>query len=117
MTNKEQHTLDAADRSLGRVAREAADLLRGKLRPDYLPYLDRGNSVKIINIGQVRITGKKIKQKKYYKHTQYMGHLKVTKMDDLFRRNPCEVMRRAVYGMLPTNKLRDRMISRLKCQK
>lgn len=115
--NREHHTIDAIDKSLGRIAREAAEFLRGKHRPDYLPYLDQGDFVKIINIGKMKITGKKIKQKNYYKHTQYMGHLKVVKMEDLFEKNPCEVMRRAVYGMLPTNKLRDKMIIRLKCQK
>lgn len=114
---RKTHIIDAAGKSLGRLANQIVVLLRGKNKPGYLPYLDQGDYVTIININKIKITGRKMEQKKYYKHSGYLGHLKITKLEDLFKRNPREVVRRAVYGMLPANKLRAKMIIRLKCEK
>jgi len=112
---RQQHIIDAAGRVLGRIAQEAALYLRGKNRPNYQHYLDQGDFVTVVNTDQVKLTGRKMKQKKYYKHTGYLGHLKIKSVENVFKRSSGEVVRRAVYGMLPTNKLRDKMITRLKC--
>lgn len=109
------YTIDASGKVLGRLAVEIADLLRGKNRSDFLPYLDQYNCVTVFNTNKVKITGKKLKQKLYYRHTGYTGHLKVKKMDDLFEKDSAELLKKTVYGMLPKNKLRDRFIKRLKC--
>lgn len=112
---RKTHIIDASGKSLGRLANQAADLLRGKNKPSYLPYLDQGDCVTIINTDKIKFTGQKIKQKKYYKHSGYLGHLKITKLENLLKRDSREVIRRAVYGMMPANKLRAKMLKRLKC--
>jgi len=111
---RKTHTIDATDKSLGRLAVEIATLLRGKQKPDFVPYKDMGDFVVVKNIKKIRITGKKLKQKMYYRHTGYLGSLKKTPMGVLFTKNPKEVLRKAVLGMLPKNKLRAKQIKRLK---
>ncbi len=110
------HTLDATNKSLGRLATEAAVLLRNKNELAFVPYKDEGNVVVIKNIKQVKITGKKPEQKKYYRHSGYPGGLKEKTMGKLFAEHPDEVFRRAVWGMLPKNKLRAEQIKRLKIE-
>ena len=111
---RETHTIDATDKPLGRLAVEVAILLRGKQRPDFVLYKDMGDSVVIKNMKKIRITGKKLEQKIYRHHTGYLGNLKKIPMKDIFAKNPGEVFKKAVWGMLPKNKLRAKQIKRLK---
>lgn len=111
---RETHTIDATGKSLGRLAVEVAILLRGKQKPDFVLYKDMGDFVTVKNMEKVRITGKKLEQKIYRHHTGYPGSLKKTPMKVIFAKNPGEVLRRAVLGMLPKNKLRAKQIKRLK---
>ena len=111
------HTIDANGKVLGRLATEIAVLLRGKNKPDFAPYKDIGDLVVINNVEKLKFTGKKIEQKKYYHHSGYLGSLKETPMKKLLKENPSEILRIAVFGMLPKNKLRAKMIKRLKFAK
>ncbi len=111
---KETHTIDAEGKVLGRLATQIAGLLRGKQRPDFAPNKDIADVVVIKNVDKIKITGKKYTDKIYYRHTGYLGGLKETTYKKVFEKNPSEVLKRAVYGMLPKNKLRDKQIKRLK---
>lgn len=111
---REIHTIDATGKVLGRLATEIAVLLRGKHKPDFVPYKDMGDFVVVKNVDKIKVTGKKIEKKKYYHHSGYLGGLKETPLKKLFEKNPAEVLRRAVWGMLPSNKLRPEQIKRLK---
>lgn len=111
---RDEHIIDASGKTLGRLATEVALLLRGKDKPDFEYREDRGNSVSIFNIGQIKVSGKKAEQKIYYKHSGYHGGMKKTVYKDLFAKNPGEVLKKAVYNMLPKNKLRPKMLARLK---
>lgn len=113
MTRK-VHKIDLADRALGRVASEIAVLLRGKHKTDFEPHLDRGDIVNVVNVDKLKFTGKKAEQKTYYRHTGYPGGVREEKLYRLFKRRPEEVLRKAVYNMLPKNKLRNQMIKRLR---
>ena len=111
---KETHAIDAEGKVLGRLATQIATLLRGKQKPDFAPNKDIDDIVIIKNIDKIRVTGKKYTDKIYYRHTGYLGGLKETNYKKIFEKNPSEVLIRAVYGMLPKNKLRDKQIKRLK---
>jgi len=111
---REIHTINAENRILGRLAVQIAVLLRGKHKPDFVPYKDMGDTVFIENIEKVKVTGKKMKNKKYYRHSGYLGGLKEIPLKKLFEKRPSEVLRRAVLGMMPDNKLRSEQIKRLK---
>ena len=111
------HIIDAKDKVLGRLATEIVILLRGKHKPDFVPYKNMGDIVIIKNVGKIKITGKKMEQKKYYRYSGYPGGLKEIPLKRLFKEKPEEVLKRAVYGMLPKNKLRDRQIKKLKFEK
>ncbi|TSC52843.1 MAG: large subunit ribosomal protein L13 [Parcubacteria group bacterium LiPW_72] len=111
---REWHLLDAKNKVLGRLAGEIAILLRGKNKPQFVLYEDRGDWVVVINAGQIRVTGKKAEQKKYYRHSGYPGGLKTEIFKKVFGRDPSFVLRKAVRGMLPDNKLRKPMLRRLK---
>ncbi|MBI4836832.1 MAG: 50S ribosomal protein L13 [Candidatus Portnoybacteria bacterium] len=111
------YTFDASGKILGRVAVEIANFLRGKNQPNYLPYLDCGNAAIVFNAEKLQVTGRKMRHKIYFRHSGYLGGLKEQSLEELFKKNPCEVLRKAVYGMLPDNKLRDKMIRRLKIYK
>jgi large subunit ribosomal protein L13 len=113
---RKTHTIDATGKVLGRLASEIAILLRGKNKPDFVPYKDMGEFVVVRNIAKIRFTGKKMEQKKYYHHTAYLGGLKNISLKELFKKNPAQVLRKAVMGMLPKNKLRARIIKRLKIE-
>lgn len=109
-----EHKLDATDISLGRLASQVALLLRGKNKPNFIPYLDQGDKVIIENITKIKISGNKLDGKIYYRHSQYPGGLKKEKMKDLIdRKGYAELLKKAVYGMLPDNKLRKEMMKRL----
>lgn len=111
---RQTHTIDAAGKILGRLATEIAILLRGKQRPGYIPNIDAGDFIVVKNIGKIKVTGKKFKDKIYYHHTGYLGGIKAESFEKLFSRRPAEVLRKAVWGMLPKNKLRAKQIKRLK---
>ena len=108
------HTIDATDKVLGRLATEVAVLLRGKHKPDFVPYKDSGDFVVIKNVDKIKITGKKMAQKKYYSHSGYPGAIKETFVGKIFEKDPSEVFKRTVSGMLPHNKLKRDQIKRLK---
>lgn len=111
---KDWHVIDAAGRPLGRVATEAAILLRGKHKPTYEPHLDDGDFVIIINAGQVRVTGNKAEQNRYYTHSGYPGGLKTRTYAEQFSRFPERVIEKAVWGMLPGGPLGESMLKHLK---
>lgn len=113
---RETHTIDAANRVLGRLAVEIANLLHGKNKTDFAPNKDIGDIVVVKNIKNIIVTGKKFDNKIYYHHTGYMGGLKKVSFKKLFKNNPQEVFKKAVFGMLPKNKLRTEQIKRLKFQ-
>lgn len=108
------YTIDATNKVLGRLATEIAVLLRGKNKTDFMPNKDMGDFVVIRNIKKIRVTGKKFEKKIYYHHSGYLGGLKETPFKKLFERDPGKVLKIAVFGMLPKNKLRAKQIKRLK---
>lgn len=108
------YTIDATDRILGRLAVEIAVLLRGKNNPDFVPYKESDVVVVVKNVDKLRVTGKKMEQKKYYRHSGYLGSLKEKPLKTFFAENPAKVLQEAVFGMLPKNKLRARVIKRLR---
>ena len=113
---RETHIIDAQGKPLGRIASEIAVLLQGKHKPEYAPYKDIGDFVIVKNFDKVRFTGKKLKNKKYYRHSGYLGGLKMQTLEELLKKDPYKVLRKAVMGMLPKNKLRKKMIKRLKLE-
>jgi len=114
---KKTHTIDATDKVLGRLAVEISLLLRGKEKTGFAPYKDIGDTVIVKNVDKMKFTGRKTKQKKYYRHSGYLGSLKEITLEKLFEKNPEEVLKKAVFGMLPKNRLREKMIKRLKYAK
>ena len=109
--------IDAKNKSLGRVASEIAVLLQGKTEASYEPRERGNNRVVVKNLTSMRITGKKVKQKIYYRHTGYIGHLKSKTLEEEWEKNPEWVLRHAVRGMLPDNKLRPRRLKLLIIEK
>lgn len=107
------HTIDASGKILGRLSTEVAKLLMGKGKPNFVPYLDNGDFVTVTNASKVKVTGKKLAQKEYIRHSGYPGGRKVETMDKLMNRKPEVVFEHAVKGMLPKNKLGRRMIKKL----
>ena len=106
--------LDAKDQVLGRLASEVASILRGKRKPIYTPHMDTGDHVIVLNAAQVHLTGKKPTKKRYFRHTMYPGGVKWTPFSEMIEEKPTEVIRLAVKGMLPKNKLGRAMIKKLK---
>ncbi len=113
---REWHLIDAKDKILGRLATQIAQLLMGKNKPYFTRYLDCGDYVVVINAKEVKVTGKKEKQKIYYHHSGYPGGLKETPLWMLREKFPERIITKAVSGMLPKNKLRANMLGRLKVQ-
>ena len=113
---RENHTIDATGKVLGRIASEIAILLRGKHKPEFAPNKDIGDFVTVKNVRNLKITGKKMEQKKYFRHSGFLGGVKLVSLKELFKERPAEVLRKAVYGMLPKNKLREKMVKRLKIE-
>jgi len=108
------YVIDATDKTLGRLATEVATLLRGKHKPIYTPHVDTGDHVIVINAEKVRLTGKKLLQKKYYHHSRYPGGLKEINYQTMLERYPERVIEIAVKGMIPHNRLGRKMIKKLK---
>ncbi len=113
---RKTHTIDAADKVLGRLATEIATLLRGKHKPEFAPYKDIGDFVIVQNIRKIKVTGKKKEKKVYYHHTGYLGSLKEIPFKKIFSKDPGKVLKKAVWGMMPKNKLRAKQIKRLKIE-
>jgi len=112
--DKHWHLFDASGRVLGRLATEVAVLLRGKHKPIFSPHLDTGDFVVVINAEKVMLTGKKLKDKLYHRHTGYPGGLKTTTAEQMLRKHPTRVVEYAVRGMLPKTKLGDALFRKLK---
>lgn len=111
--NAKPQTIDATNKAIGRIASQAAFILRGKNKPEYQPNFDSGAKVAVINIAKAKFSGAKLTKVEYKSHSGYPGGLKRVKIGKIFAANPGEVLRRAVWGMLPKNKLRPAMIKRL----
>jgi large subunit ribosomal protein L13 len=99
------HVLDATGVPLGRLASQAAALIRGKHKPTYAPHLDTGDYVVVVNAAEIALTGRKEEQKRYYRHSQYPGGLKVRSVRETREKHPARVVEHAVFGMLPHNRL------------
>lgn len=108
------YIIDAASKPLGRVAVQAADLLRGKLKTTYTPHVDCGDHVIVINCDKVVLTGNKLQQKYYYRHTGYVGHMKATRYDTLMATKPEKAVELAIYGMIPNNTIGRAAMTRLR---
>lgn len=107
------HQFDVKDKVLGRIATEIAHALMGKAKPYYVRHLDCGDYVVVVNAAHVAVTGHKEAEKLYTRYSGYPGGLKTKALWQVRQENPTEIIRRAVFGMLPKNKIRDRLITRL----
>jgi len=105
--------IDASDKILGRLAAEIASILQGKNNPDFAPHKVSDNKVIVFNTSKIKVSGKKFEDKIYYHHSNYPGGIKAKTYKELFEKDPSEPLKRAVYGMLPKNKLRDKILKNL----
>lgn len=118
MVNKRiQYIVDAEGKILGRIATKIANTLSGKLRVDYAPNVDNGDFVTVINAKKVKVTGRKIEQKTYYRHSGYPGGIKSLTLKEMLEKKPEDVILKAVKGMLPKNKIGKAAFLRLKVYK
>jgi len=108
------YLVDASGRTLGRLATEIANRLRGKHKPVFTPHVDTGDYIVVVNAARIRVTGNKLKDKMYHHHTGYIGNLKSINLEGLLARSPELVIRKAVKGMLPKNKLGAAMLRKLR---
>jgi large subunit ribosomal protein L13 len=108
------YVVDAAGQTLGRLASEVASIIRGKYKPQFTPHVDTGDFVVVINADQVVLTGKKLQNKKYYRHSLYSGGLKVTVAQDMLKNNSERMIELAVHGMLPKTRLGQTLKTKLK---
>ena len=106
--------VDATGLTLGRLATQIADTLRGKRKPEYTPHCDVGDFVVVVNAEKVAVTGNKRAAKRYYRHSGYPGGLKSRSLEEMLQRRPEEVLRLAVKGMLPRNRLSRKQLTKLK---
>ena len=111
---RDWYVVDAADQTLGRLATQIATLLRGKHKPTFSPNLDGGDFVIVVNAEKVSVTGKKREEKRYYRHSGYPGGLRSRTLEEMLERRPEEVLRLAVKGMLPRNRLGRQQLRKLK---
>ena len=111
---RDWHFVDARGKILGRMATQIATYLMGKHKPSYSRHLDMGDYVVVVNAGEVEVTGRKEKQKEYYSHSGYPGGFKITKFSKLKKEQPEKIIERAVFGMLPKNRLQSPRLRRLK---
>jgi large subunit ribosomal protein L13 len=106
--------VDATGKTLGRLATQIAIALRGKHKPEYTPHVDTGDFVIVVNAEKISVTGNKLEDKKYYRHSGYPGGLKTRTLAEQLERRPEEVIRKAVKGMLPRNRLARKQLTKLK---
>jgi large subunit ribosomal protein L13 len=111
---RDWYVVDAQGQTLGRLATHVATILRGKHKPNFTPHVDCGDYVIIVNAEKIHVTGQKMTQKKYYRHSGYPGGLRVVTLRDQLQKFPARVLEHAVQGMLPKNKLGRRMFRKLK---
>jgi large subunit ribosomal protein L13 len=111
---REWYLVDADGKTLGRLATQIADTLRGKRKPQYTPHVDTGDFVVVVNAEKIAVTGNKLDQKRYYRHSGYPGGLRSRTLREQLERRPTEVLRVAVKGMLPKNRLARQQITKLK---
>jgi len=111
---KDWFLVDAENKILGRLASKIASILKGKTKPIFTPYLDTGDFVVVINAQKVKLTGRKLNDKVYYHYSGYPGGMKSITPKDLLQKKPEEVIRKAVWGMLPKNSLGRQMLTKLK---
>lgn len=112
--DRKWYVVDAKDKVLGRVASQVATILRGKHKPIYAPHMDVGDHVIIINADKIRVTGKKSQTKRYFRHSGYPGGVRFDTFAELIQRHPERILEKAVWGMLPHNKLGRKMFKKLK---
>ena len=108
------YILDAEGEMLGRLACKAANILRGKTKPEFTPHVDTGDHIIIINAEKIQLTGRKLQQKQYHRHSGYPGGLKVTPAHKMMKQKPTEMVKRAIKGMLPKNKLGRQIYRKLR---
>ena len=108
------YVVDASGRTLGRLASEIAVRLRGKHKPEYTPHVDTGDYIVVVNAEKIRVTGNKLQDKIYHRHTGYIGNLKSINLADLMEKAPERALTQAVKGMLPKNKLGAAMLKKLR---
>ena len=111
---REWYVVDAEGQTLGRLATRIADVLRGKQKPQYTPHIDTGDFVVVVNAEKIHVTGKKLDQKMYHRHSGYPGGLRSRTLREQLERRPTEVIRKAVKGMLPKNRLAAKQLTKLK---
>ena len=111
---REWYLVDAEGKTLGRLATQIADTLRGKRKPQYTPHVDTGDFVIVVNAEKIHVTGNKLDQKRYYRHSGYPGGLRSRTLREQLDRRPTEVLRVAVKGMLPKNSLGRKQLRKLK---
>jgi large subunit ribosomal protein L13 len=111
---RDWYVVDADGQTLGRLATQIADALRGKRKPEYTPHCDTGDFVVVVNAAKIRVTGNKLNDKIYYRHSGYPGGLRSRTLAEMLERRPEEVIRKAVKGMLPRNRLSRQQLTKLK---
>ena len=111
---REWYLVDADGQTLGRLATLIADTLRGKRKPQYTPHVDTGDFVVVVNAEKIHVTGDKLAQKTYWRHSGYPGGIKSRSLGEMLERRPEEVIRKAVKGMLPRNRLARQQLTKLK---
>ena len=112
--NREWFVVGAQDQVLGRLASQIAHRLRGKHKPEFAPHMDNGDFIVVVNCEKIKVTGKKLTDKKYYRHSGWVGGLKTTQLGDMLADKPARVLTAAVRGMLPKNRLGRAMLKKLK---
>jgi len=108
------YLVDANNKTLGRLSTEIASRLRGKHKPIFTPHVDTGDYIVVINASKIKVTGNKMNDKMYYKHTGYIGNLKSANLSTMLEKSPETVLMKSVRGMLPKNKLGNAMIKKLR---
>ena len=111
--SRKWYVVDAAGQTLGRLASNVASVLRGKNKPTFTPHMDTGDYVIIVNADKIVVTGRKLDQKQYYSHSDYVGGFKSTTLKEMLQKKPTEVVRKAVRGMLPKGPLGNQMFTKL----
>ena len=111
---RDWYLVDAKNKTLGRLSTEIATRLRGKHKPIYTPHVDTGDFIVVINASKITVTGNKMEDKMYYKHTGYIGNMKAANLATMMKKNPETVLMKSVRGMLPKTKLGNAMIKKLR---
>ena len=109
---KRWFVVDAEDMVLGRLASEVAKIIRGKHKPIFTPHMDTGDGVIVVNASKIKVTGRKMEQKQYFRHTGYMGHERYTQLSSMLEKHPERAVEKAVYGMLPKTALGRQILRR-----